>query len=66
MIPIDGEDGHDLHRVDRGLGEQGEIEPEQTVGPQLQQDPGQEDRACGGRFDMGIGEPGVEWEQAAP
>ena len=48
--------------LERGLGEEGHGEAEEAVGPHLQEHAGQDDRAGGGRLDVGVGQPGVERE----
>src|SRR5580692_2418745 len=45
------------------FGKQAEVEAQQAVGAHLQQHSGQQDRAGGGRFDVRVGQPGVEREQ---
>ena len=50
------------HEVVPGIGQHGAVEPDETVGPQLEQDAGQDDRSTGGRLDVGVGQPGVERE----
>ncbi len=47
----------------RGVGEQRQAETHQSVGAHFQHDAGQHDGAGGGRFDVGVGQPGVQREQ---
>ena len=59
----DGEAAQVRREVHRRVGEQRERETQQAVGPHLQQDAGQDDRPGRGRFDVRVGQPGVEREQ---
>ncbi len=47
----------------RGVGEQGHADAEESVGAHFQHDRGQHDGSGGGRFDVRVGQPGVEREQ---
>ena len=60
----DRKDRQNLHDggVDRGFRQQRQREAQESVGPHLQQDAGQDHRAGGGRFDVRVGQPGVERE----
>ena len=61
--PDHGQDRDEGREVPRGLGEQRQVEPDQTVRPDLQQDRRQEDGTGGGRLGVCIGQPGVEGDE---
>ena len=61
--PDDRQRQDELPEVVGGLGEQDQVEADQPVGPDLQEDAGQDDRPRRRRLGMGVGEPGVEREQ---
>src|SRR5690606_15639079 len=64
--PVDDADHRqrrqDRDPVDGHLGKEGEVEPHQAVGAELQHDAGQEHRTGGGGLDVGVGQPRVERE----
>ena len=58
----DREGHHPRHRLEGRLGQEGQREADEAVGPHLQEDAGQDHGARGGGLDVGVGEPGVERE----
>ncbi len=66
MMPMTARTESAGRNVLDGVGEERQGEAQEAVGPHLQQDRGQEDRAGGRRLDVGVGQPGVEREERAP
>ena len=58
----DRQDAEQRHEIVGGLREQGHVEAQEAVGPHLQEHRRQDDRAHGGRFGVGVRQPGVEGE----
>src|ERR1700691_825414 len=48
------------HGEARGVGEQRKTEPDHAVGAHFEEHSCEHDRACGGGFDVSVGEPGVQ------
>jgi len=46
----------------RGVGEERQAEANHAVGAHFEEDAGKDYGACGGGFDVGVGQPGVERE----
>ncbi len=57
-----GQDARHGQEFSDRVREEGKGEPEEAVGSHLQEDGGQDDRSGRRRFDVGIGQPGVEGE----
>ncbi len=56
----DGQHGDERRVLVCRLGEEGQVEADQTIGAHLQQHAGQDDGAGRRRFGVGVGQPGVE------